>query len=240
MTENNDFDEVTQESSDCSQPSCSSTPAGDDCCSPGGSKGWKTVIFVLVVVAAVAVLAHSLIGKSNSAIDQTQPLFAAVTPESNTHTPLLPDDMIKKEVSDKVETTLWGQELDSLASLNKVAADTDAVFLFLAADSQQDDQTITSQIEAAAKTLQSNGIRISAFTLKKDSLDYTQLAKQSSIPCVLAMVKGRGMSGVSGEITDTKLVQAFVTASRSVSGCGPAGCGPTGCAPTPAKPGPRR
>jgi hypothetical protein len=240
MTENNDFDEVTQESSDCSQPSCSSTPTGDDCCTLSGGKGWKTVIFILVVVAAGVVLAHSLIAKSNSAIDQTQPLFATIPPESNPHMPSLPDDTITKEVSDKAETTLWGQELDSLASLNKVAADTDAVFVFLAADSRQGDQTITSQIEAAAKTLQSNGIRISAFTLKKDSLDYTQLAKQSSIPCVLAMVKSRGMSGVSGEITDTKLVQAFVTASRPTSGCSPAGCGPTGCGPTPAKPGPRR
>ena len=216
---------------------------GGRCCPSGsddGSKSWKMVVFILVVVAAGVVLAHSLIAKPNSAIDQTQPLFTTIPLESNPHTSSLPDDTITKEVSDKAETTLWGQELDSLASLNKMAAGTDAVFVFLAADIPQGDQTITSQIEAAAKTLQSNGIRISAFTLKKDSLDYTQLAKQSSIPCVLAMVKGRGMSGVSGEITDTKLVQAFVTASRSVSGCGPAGCGPTGCGPTPAKPGPRK
>jgi len=53
------------------------------------------------------------------------------------------------------------------------------------------------------------------------------------------MVKGRGMSAVSGEINETKLVQAFVTASRP-SGCGPAGCGPTGCGPTPAKPDPKK
>ncbi len=229
-----------KENADDVQPCCSSTSDGGDCCTLGGGKNWKTVIFILVVVAAGADLTHSLIGKSNSAIDQTQPLFATIPLESNPHKPSLPNDTIKKEVSDKAETTLWGQELDSLASLSKVAADTDAVFVFLAADKQKDNQTITSQIEAAAKTIQSSGIRISAFTLKKDSLDYTQLAKQSSIPCVLAMVKGRGMSGVSGEITDTKLVQAFVTASRSVSGCGPAGCGPTGCGPAPAKPGPRK
>ena len=223
-----------KENADDVQPCCD----GDSCC-PSGSddsgKGWKMVVFILIVVAAGVVLARSLIDKSNSAIDQTQPLFATIPPESNPHTPSPPDNTIKKDVSDKAETTLWGQELDSLASLNKIAGDTDAVFVFLATDSQQGDQTITSQIKAAAKTLQSNGIRISAFTLKKDSLDYTQLAKQSSIPCVLAMVKGRGMSGVSGEITDTKLVQAFVTASRSVSGCGPSGCGPSGCSPSGSK-----
>jgi hypothetical protein len=235
MVDNNNPDEVEQESLGASQPCCPSTSDGGDCCTLGGGKNWKMVIFIFVVVAAGAVLAHSLIGKSNSAIDQTQPLFATIPPESNPHTPSLPDDTIKKELSDKAETTLWGQELDSLASLSKVAADTDAVFVLLAADSRQGDQTITSQIEAAAKTLQSNGIRISAFTLKKDSLDYTQLAKQSSTPCVLAMVKGRGMSGVSGEITDTKLVQAFVTASRPVSGCGPSGCGPSGCSPSGSK-----
>ena len=63
MTENNDFDEVNQESSDASQPSCSSTPTGDDCCSPGDGKTWKTVVFLIVILLAGAVAAHSLMAK---------------------------------------------------------------------------------------------------------------------------------------------------------------------------------
>ena len=122
--------------------------------------------------------------------------------------------------------TLWGKLLNSLASLNKVAVDTDAVFILLAAEDQQGNQTITKEIEAAAKKIQSSGTRISAFTLKKGAPDYAQLAKQFSTPCVLAMVKGRGTSGVSGDITESKLIQAFVMASRVTSGCCPSGCAP--------------
>ena len=219
---------------------------GDSCCPSGpddSGKGWKMVVFILIVVAAGVVLARSLIDKSNSAIDQTQPLFATIPPESSPHTPSLLNDTIKKEGSDKAETTLWGQELDSLdslASLNKLAADVDAVFVLLAAKNQLNDQAITKEIEATAQKIISNGSKVSAFRLKESAPDYAQLAKQVSIPSVLAMVKGRGMSTVSGEITETKLIQAFVAASRPTSGCGPAGCGPTGCGPTLAKPGPRK
>ena len=209
------------------------------------------LVFILIVIAAGVVLARSVIRKSNSAADQKQQSFAAIQPVETSNTPA-PQDAVpeiqtpnnsktvadspstakstaKAGVSGSPDPALWGKPLDSLASLSKVAAETDAVFILLAADDQQGNQTITNEIEAAAKKVQSNGIRISAFTLKKGAPNYAQLAKQLSVPCVLAMVKGGGLSGVSGEITETKLVQAFVMASRPASGCGPSGCGPAGC-----------
>ena len=72
------------------------------------------------------------------------------------------------------------------------------------------------------------GLKCGLFTLKAGSRDYDQIAAQMSVPGVLAMVKGRGMSAVSGDITEAKLVQGFVAAS-SAGGCGPsagAGCCP--------------
>lgn len=210
---------------------------GGNCCpsgSGGGSKSWKIVVFLIIVVAAGAVLARSLISKSNSATDQAQQSFAAIQPDGKPDTSSAINATAK---SDKAAPTIWGPELDSLASLNKMAADTDAVFILLLADNdQQGNQTIASEIEAAAKKIQAGGTRISAFRLTKDAPDYAQLTSQFSLPCVLAMVKGRGASGVSGQITETKLVQAFVTASRPTSGCGPSGCGPAGCGPI----GPRK
>jgi hypothetical protein len=117
-----------------------------------------------------------------------------------------------------------------------VAAEADAVFIFLAADDQQGNQAITKEIETAAKKIQSNGSRICAFRLKKDAPEYAQLAKRFSVPCVVAMVKGGGMSAVSGEINEAKLVRALVTASRPISGCCPSSAGPSSCPPT----GPRK
>ncbi|MHC4364192.1 MAG: hypothetical protein ACYSTJ_01835 [Planctomycetota bacterium] len=52
------------------QGTCGPTEAGGgDCCSPGpgGGKGWKTAIFVLVVLAAGGVAAHSVLTNGNRA-----------------------------------------------------------------------------------------------------------------------------------------------------------------------------
>jgi hypothetical protein len=222
------------------------------------------VAFILVVIAAGVVLARSLMSKSDSISDEAQQAFAVSGPECISESPSPPKpavtsdapaesestkegasvaiearsvtkDTAKAEVPDKPTPTLSFKPLDSLASLNKVAADSDAVFVLLGAEDQLDMKPITKEVELAAKKIQANGMRVSAFTLKKDSPNYTQLAKQFSIPCAVAMVKGRGISAVSGEITEAKLIQAFVTASRSGSSCCPGG-GPT-CAP---KPGPTR
>jgi len=262
MLENGNSQEAaTQESTTNVQPCCSA--ASDDSCCPtgadgGGGKSWKTLVFVVIVIAAGVVLARSFINKSNSISDQAQELFATVQPEPKSDTPPPPkaavtaesptesevaveapsvvNDTTKEEVPDKAVSALWGPELSSLASLNKVAANFDAVFILLGGEDQLKMQQVTKEVEAAAKTIQSGGSRISAFTLKKDAPDYRRLAKQFSIPCAVAMVKGGGASGISGEITETKLIQAFVTASRSGSGCCPGGGGTSGCGPGRAKP----
>lgn len=256
MIENDNVDETRQENLGSPQACCPSASGSGDCCSPVSSnsgKSWKMFVFLVIVLAAGAVLARSLIMKFNSTTDQTQQLFAKIQPEAGSDatspvntaakaetptqseggkdSPTAVSAMTKTEVSNEAAPMLWGTPLDSLASLNKVAAETDAVFILLAAEDQQNTQTITKEVEVAAKEIQSNGVRISAFILKKDAPDYEQLAKQFSLPCVLAMVKGRGASGVSGDITESKLIQAFVTASRPTSGCCPSGAGTSGCGP---------
>lgn len=252
MAENDNSDKAGQENPDDAQSCCSTSSGGGDCCSPdSGSSGksWKLLVFLIIVVAAGIVSALSIMNKSNSTTDQTQQLFATIQPEVSSVTPLSPNvetpdkskagtdnpttakPTIKGPVSGVLEPTLWGKPLISLASLNQIAADTDAVFILLAAEDKQQMQPVTSEIEAAARKIQSNGTRITAFTLEKSAPNYAQLAKQFPIPCVLAMVKGRGMSGVTGEINEAKLLQAFVAASIPTSGCCPSGAGPSDCGP---------
>jgi hypothetical protein len=80
----------------------------------------------------------------------------------------------------------------------------------------------------AARTIEAQGKNIGLFTLLPSSHDYDQIEGKISLPAVLAMVKGRGMNTISGDITETKLVQGYLSAS-SAGGCGPsagAGCCP--------------
>jgi ADP-heptose:LPS heptosyltransferase len=121
-----------------------------------------------------------------------------------------------------------GAKIGALAELNTVAANSDAVFVFLPGKSDASAKTPSAQIQGAARTIESQGYKIALFTLKTDSRDYEQVAAQIPVPGVLALVKGRGMSAVSGEITEPKLIQGFVAAS-SAGGCGAGGCGPARC-----------
>ncbi|MHC4396489.1 MAG: hypothetical protein ACYS1A_12620 [Planctomycetota bacterium] len=221
---------------DDSQKCCPSTSGDSTCCSSasGSYSTRKFLVFAIIVVAAGIILARSLMKESTAVGDDTQQVFATIGQEKDGESSPQINTVTNVVTSDKTELTLWRAELDSFASLNKVAADSDAVFIFLVAEDQQGNQTITKEIEAAAKKIESDGSRICAFKLKKDAPDYAQLAKQFSIPCVVAMVKGCGMSAVSGEIDEAKLIQAFVMASRPTSGCCPPGS--TSCPPV----GPRR
>ena len=121
------------------------------------------------------------------------------------------------------------QELGRLNDLNALAADTGAVFIYLAAKDEPVIKAPLAQMRGAAKTIENQaGIKIGIFRLKADSADYVQLAAQMPVPGVLAMAKGRGMVPVSGDITEARLIQGFVAAS-SAGGCGAGGCGPAGC-----------
>jgi MYXO-CTERM domain-containing protein len=124
--------------------------------------------------------------------------------------------------------TSVGTTIGAFAELNAVAINTDAVFIYLPAKEGTAAKPPLTPMTAAARTIGAKGIKCGLFTLKPGSADYDQIAKQMSVPGVLAMVKGRGMSAISGDITETKLVQGYLAAS-SAGGCGSsagAGCCP--------------
>jgi hypothetical protein len=169
----------------------------------------RCVLGVIVLVAAGAMVARAVI-KSNGA-SATTPTAGFTTTAINGQTPApVP------AASDTVAV----KEIDALSELNAVATNLDAVFVFVPGKSVTTVQAPMSQIRDAARKIESQGPKkVGIFTLKTTSPNYEQIAAQLSLPGVLAMVKGRGMSAVSGEITEMKLVQAYVKAS-SAGGCG--------------------
>lgn len=221
---------MKEESVDKVQPCCD----GGECCpsGTGRTQRWKTVIFVLIVIGAGAVLANSLMRKSETQKPAqgfaTVPL-ASDSPASSPAGDAVAEDNPESAADRQNAASLWRKELDALASLNQVATHADAVFVLLAAPDQEGGNTVAGQIEAAAQKIQTKGTQVAAFRLKQTAPEYAQFAEQFSVPCVLALVKGGGLQPVSGEITETKLMQAYVTASRPAAGCCPDGS--TGCCP---------
>ena len=159
---------------------------------------------------------------------QANTAAAATIPAATPKTPLAAAEKAKTTQTSQAKSGLWGGSLTGLADLNKVAAQTQAVFIYLPKKGQEPIESVKQEIEKAAGKVQSGGKKMGCYTLDTNSDDYVKVTSQIPAPCVLAMVKGGGGSAVSGEITEAKLLQAIVTASRPAS----SGCGPSGCAPS--------
>ncbi len=111
MNDKNEQANGQQNESDL-QPCCD----GGSCCqsgSDGRNKSWKIAVFILIVLAAGAVLARSLLTKSDSPTEQDRNTFAAIQPEIMGDTP--PEaTMQNPTASNEASPALWGPELDSL------------------------------------------------------------------------------------------------------------------------------
>jgi len=210
---------LKQQAADCG-PGCACNATGTP-----GKKRW--VIGAIVLIAAGVLVVRAMIKSDGAATQTTAPAFAALAASP---TPAGEGATATNAVlaNPAVETSV-GTSIGALAELNTVAAKTDAVFIFLPGKDGTVGNPPWALMRGTASMIESKaGLKCGLFTLKAGSRDYDQIAAQMSVPGVLAMVKGRGMSAVSGEITEAKLVQGFVAAS-SGGGCGPsatAGCCP--------------
>jgi len=127
----------------------------------------------------------------------------------------------------------FGDSLVSMNELNKVAMDQDAVFILIPAKgTPAADDSLKSSTRAAkkaSKTLESRDITVGMYMLNADSADYPMISSQVQTPAILVACKGRGMTAVSGDMSEEKLLQAFISASSAGGGCCPGGAGATGC-----------
>ncbi len=203
---------------------------GAACCGPGcgcgtaakpGKARW--VVGVIVLAAAGVLVVKGMIKSDKGAAQPAATGFAnpaAVQPAAVTDT--------KAEATVAADETSVGTTLGALAELNTVAAKSDAVFVFLPAKEGASAKPAATPMKAAVRTMEGKGVKCGLFTLKPGTRDYEQVSKQMQVPGVLALVKGRGMSAVSGEVTEAKLLQGYVAAGQA-GGCGP-GASP-GCCP---------
>ena len=197
------------------------------CHAEGGSGRVRWVIGAVVLAGAWVVAARSVVKAKAVSADKAVSGFASAQATGQTYASAGDISSAKNDAPATMDT-IAGREIGALSELNTVAADTNAVFIFLPDKKEKAGNAPAAQIRSAVRTLETRGGKLGVFTLKPGARDYEQITAQVAVPAVLAMVKGRGMSAVSGEITETKLVQAFVGASNA-RGCGPAAG--SGCCP---------
>ncbi len=214
---NEQDDKQKQETAACG-PGCA--------CGTSESSGrGRMVVGVVILVIAGALVVRAMVKDNGAATANASPSGFAALAAAAAPAP----DTTANEAAPVADTL---KELESLSDLNSVAGDAFGVFVFLPGKGEMASKAPLAQLRSAARTIepQLRGGKLAMFALKAGSQDYEQLAMQMAVPGVVALVKGAGMSATSGDVTETKLVQAFVAASRA-GGCGPssAGCGPSGC-----------
>lgn len=224
MKEDADQNQVqgpTELQSCCDGGSCCPSPAG------GASQKVKVIAFVLIVVAAGAVLANSLMRKSRAEASRASGGFATDMVASALQT-ASSSPTAEADSSVIAPASPWETSLSSLNELNDAAGDIQAVFVLVGSDADRENVALNQPMAAAVKALKGGGTRVGAFYLQQGTDDYNNLSGQAKPPFILAMVKGGGMAVVSDEISEAKLIQAYVTASRPGAACCPGGsCCPT-------------
>ncbi len=223
--------------------------AGGNCCSPiipstccqpvqGGSStccnpenpSWrkgKLIISAIIIAAAIAVGANSFFN-GNAASYTTMPAKSFSAGLSGI--PAVTSD--NRNTQTKAEEVALNRVLDSLQSLDTLAADKDVVFLVLSADLKPPAPEVPKQLGTVAKNLANAGQKIGVFTIKTGAPDYDRLVRHFSVnafPSVVILSRQGSASAVSGDITEARLYNAFVLASQSASCC--PGQGSASCCP---------
>jgi len=221
---------------------------GCGCQKPSGSSKVKVVVFLLVILAICITLAYKANSEKQNAPVNTGAAFAspianeidkpdstsnsAITAPSDTTAlsetikdkqdlAVVSDDKPNPENKSVEDNNKIGEILDLLSSLNKVALNQDTVFIYVPVMGKETIKNETAKvIRSVEKQLKSKRIRLGVYTLKTSSSDYSKIKAQLPLPGILVLTKGRGSGTVSGDITEAKLLQAYV-ASTQGGGCCP-------------------
>ena len=119
-----------------------------------------------------------------------------------------------------------GASLSAIAELNTVADKLDTVFLVIPSkDNVPTGKETVALLTSAERTLNAKGLSTGIFTLQTSSPDYPDVAAKVTPPGIAVLSKGGGIGFVSGGISESNLMQAYVASTRK-GGCGPGGCPP--------------
>ena len=181
-----------------------SDDSGDkDCCSNNSSKNCeclnenkgpskiKIFVFGIVILAALAVGTYSIANRLNVLTG---------------------------------EQYICGIALNSIESLNNLASDKDVAFLYLAGNTDNNNNTIPQLVESFVEKLSADKKQVAAFTFEQGTKDYDNLIDQcqvKSFPCVVVLSRNCMPINISGEFSDSILMEAYVTASTSTPSCLP-------------------
>ncbi len=121
---------------------------------------------------------------------------------------------------------LVGTSIRALSELDTQAREMNAVFVFIPAKGVAPTASALAAIKGAKQSLETRfDIKIGLFTLLPGSRDYEEMAVQMSVPGLVPIVKTGAKKPISGDLTESQIVDAFMLA-MATGGCCPLGYPP--------------
>jgi len=217
--------EPSKNDKDSAAPDTSVSPETASVCGPHcacgdptatGNNKIKIAICLLVIVAVAGILVFKTTNaKQNPALAGTNGFSNSLAGKG-----VVTNSSVQKGGS--------GAPLSAIAELNTVADKLNTVFLVIPSKDNAPTSKETGVVLASVeRTLNAKGLSTGIFTLKATSTDYPDVAAKVTPPGIAVLSKGGGIGFVSGGISESNLMQAYVASTRT-GGCGPGGCPPPG------------
>ena len=177
---------------------------------------WKIAIFTLVILLVAGAVTYALTTRSSAA--SSGPLSNGDVPSLGSNT------------SQNAPASTGVGDLNWVKNLPAKLADHDLIFVILPDSDSNSTNTLATRVAGAAAKIEARGVRVETLTLSTSDPELSITAERLAIaqlPAVIAIgPSGNGLI-LTGDITEGKLLQAYLTASQPV--CAP-GSSP-GCCP---------
>ncbi len=189
---------------------CASGESGSACGPTGRAPRWKAVVFIVVMLAAVAVAAHALMtGPSASVGADGKPAGPAGEPTS-----------LAPESAEPGATT--GGEEAGLDKTDEALAGDESAFVIVRGPDGPLPEEVSAAVAGAQAKIEDKGVEVALLTLSPGDSGYREAVSRfgiDSFPAVVVMMKGCSNVVVMGSITETGLLSAYVEASMNPTAC---------------------
>lgn len=177
---------------------------------------WKIAGFSLGIILIAAAATYTLTTRNSAASS------GAVT---NGNVPSIGTTTVKS-----APATMGIGDLNWVRNLPAMFIDHDIIFVILPGNDSNSNNTLTNRISDATAKIEARGARVGTSTLSASDPEFlitTERLAIAQLPAVLAIGKFGNGAIITGDITEGKLLQTYVTLSQPVCapGSSPGCCG---------------
>jgi hypothetical protein len=209
--------EKTPKADCCDQKGCCVSPENNTGQQPPSRKRWwKIAVFALGVLLVIGTTTYSLVTRHTS---------ASSTPLDNSGIPQIATNTWTMAISAMgIGDLVWAQDIKSIFT------DHDLILVILPENDSNSTETLSKRVSDASAKIEARGARVGTLTLSSSDPEFSITMKRlalGQLPAVLVLSTTGNGAIITGDITEGKLLQTYVTVSQPICapGSSPGCCG---------------